>query len=117
VLRGVVNAGGVPTIVLPVAGKDWLATIDTGFNGDLKLPEELRDALHARYVGRATAILAGDQSVTEDVFIVDFPFDGRILKAQATFVSGSQILVGTHLLTEYILHIDFIAKTVELDRR
>ena len=84
-LHGVVHAGGVPTIVLPVAGKDWLATIDTGFNGDLELPEELRDALHARYVGRATAILAGDQSVTEDVFVVDFPFDRRLINSTGDF--------------------------------
>ena len=97
-IRGVVTRHGVPTITIRVAGKDWLATIDTGFNGDLELPEELREVLHAEFVGRATAILAGDQSVTENVYVVDFPFDGRVVTAQTTFVSGSHILVGTHLL-------------------
>jgi clan AA aspartic protease len=116
VIRGLVSAAGVPTVTLSVAGRDWPATIDTGFNGDLELPQDLREALNARHVGRATAALAGGQSVEEDVFIVDFPFDGRTIRAEATFVSGSQILIGTHLLREYALQIDFISKTVVLER-
>lgn len=116
-IRGVVSAAGVPTIVVAIAGKDWLATIDTGFNGDLELPEELREVFHARYVGRATATRAGDQTVTEDVFIVDFPFDGRMMRAEATFVSGALILIGTHLLRDYVLHVDFVGKTLLLERQ
>jgi clan AA aspartic protease len=116
VIRGVVSAAGVPTVTLSVAGRDWPATIDTGFNGDLELPQDLREAVNARHVGRVTASLAGGQSVEEDVFIVDFPFDGRTIRAEATFVSGSQILIGTHLLREYALQIDFTRKTVVLER-
>ena len=33
---GTVSADGVPTITLSVAGQDWPAVIDTGFNGDLE---------------------------------------------------------------------------------
>jgi predicted aspartyl protease len=117
VIRGIVSASGVPTITIAIDGRDWPVTIDTGFNGDLELPEALRETLHARYVGRATAALAGDQSVEEDVFTVDFPFDGRNLQADATFVSGSQILIGTHLLRDYVLQIDFVRKTVLLERQ
>ena len=115
-LRGVVSAEGVPTITLTIAGKDWLATIDTGFNGDLELPEELRAVLHARYIGRSTAALAGGQSVEEDSFIVEIPFDGQTVQAESTFVVGSGILIGTHLLREYSLRIDFVSKTVFLER-
>jgi predicted aspartyl protease len=52
------------------------AIIDTGFNGDLELPERLRSSLHAQFVGRVTSLLAANQRVEEDVFLVDFPFDG-----------------------------------------
>ena len=52
-IRGTVTAAGVPTIVLTIAGRDWPATIDTGFNGDLELP--LGNFLNARYLGRVTA--------------------------------------------------------------
>jgi predicted aspartyl protease len=116
VILGVVSVQGLPTIILPIAGRDWPATIDTGFNGDLELPDALREPLNAQFVGRATAALAGGQSVEEDLYLVDFLFDGRIVKAEATFVSGSRILIGTRLLSEYSLQIDFVSKTVQLER-
>jgi len=47
---------------------------------------------------------------------VDFPFDGRIVEAEVAFVSGSEILIGTHLIREYRLQIDFPNGTVQLDR-
>ena len=113
---GVVSVEGLPTIILAIAGRDWPATIDTGFNGDLELPDTLREPLNAQFVGRATAALAGGQSVEEDLYLVDFPFDGRIVQAEATFVSGSHILIGTRLLREYSLQIDFVSKTVKLEQ-
>jgi predicted aspartyl protease len=116
VILGVVSVQGLPTIILPIAGRDWPATIDTGFNGDLELPYPLREPLNAQFVGRATATLAGGQSVEEDLYLVDFPFDGRIVQAEATFVSGNRILIGTRLLSEYSLQIDFVSRTVQLER-
>ena len=115
-ILGVVSIEGLPTINLAIAGRDWPATIDTGFNGDLELPDALREPLNAQFVGRATAALAGGQSVEEELYLVDFPFDGRIVQAEATFVSGSRILIGTRLLREYSLRINFISRTVELER-
>ena len=115
-ILGVVSVQGLPTIILSIAGRDWPATIDTGFNGDLELPDVLREPLNAQFVGRATAALAGGRSVEEDLYLVDFPFDGRVVRAEATFVSGSRILVGTRLLSEYSLQIDFVTKTVQLER-
>jgi hypothetical protein len=32
---------GEPVIMLTVAGQTWSATIDTGFNGELELPDAL----------------------------------------------------------------------------
>ena len=115
-IRGMVSADGVPTITVSIAGQDWIAIIDTGFNGDLELPENLLNSLNARYVGRVTSALAGGQTIEEDVYLVDFPFDGRTIQAEVTFVPGSQILIGTHLLREYRLQINFVSKTVELER-
>jgi predicted aspartyl protease len=117
VIRGAVSADGVPTIILSIAGQDWPAIIDTGFNGDLELPDDLRDVLNARYVGRVISALAGGQSVQEDVYLVEFLFDGQTVQAEATLVSGSHILIGTHLLREYSLQIDFISKIVQLERK
>ena len=115
-ILGVVSLQGLPTITLPISGRDWPATIDTGFNGDLELPDALRDPLNAKFVGRATAALAGGQSVEEDLYLVDFPFDGRIVQAETTFVPGNRILIGTRLLREYSLQINFVSGTVQLER-
>ena len=115
-IQGTVSADGVPTITLSIAGQEWPAIMDTGFNGDLELPEGLRDGLHARYVGRVTSALAGGQIIEEDAYLVEFPFDDQTVQAEATFVSGSQILIGTHLLRAYCLQINFVGRTVQLER-
>lgn len=115
-IQGTVSDIGVPTIILSIAGREWSATIDTGFNGDLELPEVLRNVLKPQYVGRVTSSLAGGQTIEEDVYLVDFPFDGEVVQARATFVVGSEILIGTRLLKEYRLQIDFVRRTVVLER-
>lgn len=115
-IRGSVSIDGVPTIKLSVAGREWIATVDTGFNGDLELPKALQDDLNARYVGRMTSSLAGGQTIEEDVYLVDFPFEGHTIQAVTTFVAESQLLIGTHLLNQYRLQIDFVRRTLELER-
>ena len=115
-ISGSVSQDGVPTILLPVAGQDWIAVIDTGFNGDLELPQSLRHSLNERFVGRATSALAGGVMIEEDAYQVDIPFDGRTLRADATFVDSHEILIGTHLLRRHRLTIDFVAETVKVVR-
>lgn len=114
-IHGSVTDAGIPVIEIDVGGRRWSAIIDTGFNGELELPNQLRPHVQARFVGRATSLLAADQRVEEDVFLVEFPFDGRSKRAQATFVAGDEILIGTRLLSSYRLQIDFPARTVLLE--
>ena len=115
-MYGTVSDIGVPTIILPIVGQEWSATIDTGFNGDLELPEVLRNVLKPQYVGRVTSSLAGGQTIEEDVYLVDFPFDSQIIQARATFVVDSDILIRTRLLQEYRLQIDFVRRAVVLEK-
>jgi len=114
VIAGKVTAKGVPVISVNVGGKTYQAVIDTGFNGDLELPRELKETLHARLLGHATSLLAGGVTISEDVYRVEIPFDGQTARAEATFVSGDEILIGTHLLRKHRLNIDFAKKTVEI---
>ena len=115
-IAGSVTDDGVPTIEVRVGDQLWQGTIDTGFNGQLELPEQLRGHVNAQLVGRTTSLLAANRRIEEDLYLVDFPFDGRIFRAQATFSDSATLLIGTGLLTEYRLGIDFPARTVTLDR-
>jgi predicted aspartyl protease len=107
--------GGIPLVTVTINGVNWNAILDTGFNGDLELPVSLANSLNPRYFGRGKSILAGGQSVEEDHFFVDFPFAGETLEALATFVEGSEILIGTGLLANRRLEVDFRSSTVTLD--
>lgn len=115
-IRGTISPQGVPVVEIPVAGEEWSAVIDTGFNGDLELPLRLKSRLRARYVGRLESILAGGQRVEEDAYMVEFPFDGEALQADATFVAGDEILIGTNLLRSHRLEIVFPRGTMLLQR-
>ena len=72
--------------------------------------------MNPRFLLRIRFILAAGQSVEEDVSLVDFPFDGQAYQTEATFVDRDEILIGTYLLRDPLLEIDFPAKTVRLKR-
>ena len=101
---------------MEVGSQALQAIIDTGFNGDLELPERLRSGLNAQFVGRATSLLAANQRVEEDVFLVDFAFDGQMVRVQATFVDGDEILIGTRMLRDYRVEIDFPGQSVSIEK-
>ena len=115
-IEGIITDDGVPAIEVEVGSQRWQAIIDTGFNGELELPEQLRSQVNAQFVGRVTSLLAANQRIEEDVFLVDFPFDGRMVRVQATFVDGDEILIGTRMLRDYRLQIDFPGRTVAIER-
>jgi clan AA aspartic protease len=116
-IEGVVSEDGVPTITVEVGGERWNAIIDTGFNGELELPNRLRSRVNAEFVARATSLLAANQRIEEDVFLVDFPFDGRIVRVQATLADGGEILIGTGMLSDYRLSVDFPESEVVIEKR
>jgi hypothetical protein len=109
-----VTIDGIPNVSLPVAGKTWPATVDTGFNGDLELPEALRPFVNPRLLAPTEWLLGGGQRIVENTYEVGFPFDGATLTAEATFVPDDSILLGTGLMAQYRLTIDFVAGTVLL---
>ena len=115
-ILGHVTGAGEPVVMLPVAGRTWPALIDMGFNGDLELPEGLHSVLNAEFSHQTSSSLAAGQTAIEDVYSVEFPFDGEIVIAEASFAPGVQILIGTHLLGHYHLQIHFPDGTVHLGR-
>ena len=116
ILGTIEEADGVPTVLISLAGRLWPAIIDTGFNGDLELPMGLLPLVNARFLCREPSYLAAGQVVDEDTYLVDFPFDGQIYAAEATFVPSDSLLIGTNLLRDHFLELDFPAQTVRLER-
>ena len=114
-MPGTVTDDGVPIIMLSIAGQQWPGIIDTGFNGDLELPEDLRASLTIQFIGRMSSLLASGQQIEEDVYLVEFPFDGQTILAEATFAPGREILIATQLLQSYRLEIHFPDQTVKLE--
>jgi len=115
-IEGDVDADGVPLVTIHVAGDDWQAVIDTGFNGDLELPEALRGQLQEQHIGRLKSSLAGGHAIEEDAYAVWSPFAGKTYDAVATFGSDTQILLGTNLLREHHLVVGFVSRKLQLER-
>jgi hypothetical protein len=61
-------------------------------------------------------LLAAGQIIEEPTYIVEFPFDGQVYLAEATFADHDEILIGGHLLREHCLEINYPARTVRLER-
>ena len=115
-VTGEVTPDGEVVVRISVAGQVWRAVIDPGFNGHVELPEALFRQLRPLFHTQALVELAAGQEIVEDIFIVDFPFDGHIIAADATFVDGADILIGTALLRDYRLDINFVTQSVTLER-
>lgn len=115
-IAGTVTSEGIPIIDLPIAGQVWTAIIDTGFNGDLELPDKLFASLNPRFVGRISWSLAGGQTLEKDSYAVDISFDGQTMTAIAAFLPIREILIGTNLLRQHRLEINFAARTVLLEQ-
>lgn len=113
---GTVTEDGIPYLMIEVAGRQWTAVVDTGFNGDLELPDALLDSVSATLIGPIESVLAANQNIVEDLYAVDFEFDGEQHRAEATFVDVDTILIGTRLLRMHRLEIDFPGNTLCVER-
>lgn len=116
-IRGFVSEDGTPYIRMPLADREWLAVVDTGFNGYLELPLVLKTSLQPTYFARGKAQLAGGQNVVEDIYTVDIWFDERRVEAFVTFVDTSEILLGTAMLRDHHLEVDFPSRNCVISRR
>lgn len=115
-MTGEVDLRGTPILRMTIDGQEWVAVIDTGFDGELELPEVLSTYFHGEPVGEAETTLGGGTVILEDMFQIAFPFDGETVLAEACFSPVDEILIGTTLLLNYKLEINFVARTVNLER-
>ena len=91
-----------------------LAWIDTAFNGGLALPRNLVADLGLVEVSYVEAILADGTSVELPLFKCIVDWFGNRYETEITASDGKFALLGTMLLAERDLRIDYKAKTVGL---
>jgi len=115
-MTGEVDSRGTPIVRLTFGGRDWVAVIDTGFDGDLELPEVLAPHFPKSSAGPSRTTLAAGRVIEEELFVVEFPFDGEIIEAQTSFAPTDEIVIGTRLLRSYRLEVNFVTRTVLLER-
>ena len=115
-IEGTVTDDGIPVIMLEIAGQQLTAVIDTGFNGDLELPQSIMTNLELTSLGPDQSVLAAGQEVIETLYAIRFTFDGEDLRAEATFAPVSEALLGTRLLRRHRLEVDFPESKVLLTR-
>jgi predicted aspartyl protease len=115
-MTGEVDLRGTPVLRMTIGGREWIAVIDTGFDGELELPAALATEFGNTRVGQSQTTLGGGTVIMEDLFEVVFPFDGEMVQAQAAFALVDEILIGTGLLLNYRLHVNFVERTVVLER-
>ena len=114
-MTGEVDDRSTPILRLEIGGEEWIAVIDTGFNGHLVLPQSLADLFPGSFYAETEIVLGDGQIVVEELFTIDFPFDGVIRSIQTSFVDTNEILIGTLLLEDHRLEVNFVTRTVELE--
>ena len=88
---------------MPIAGQEWQATIDTGFNGDLELPYALGSSVKPQFFGRGLSLLAGGQSIEEGSFVgrylhnlLAYDLDLRVFTV--SYIAFALLVVATFIL-------------------
>ncbi len=91
-----------------------LAWIDTAFNGGLTIPRNLAADLGLAEVSYVEAILADGKTVELPLFRCIIDWFGNRYETEVAASDGKFALLGTMLLADRDLHIDYKARTVEL---
>jgi clan AA aspartic protease len=92
------------------------AVIDTGFDGSICLPVEVAENLGLELVGRMTAILADGSEKDELAFLGWVEFLGK-RQTVVMCLTTDEALIGTGLLSDCALAIDFASSTVTVSRK
>lgn len=91
------------------------AWLDTAFNGSLVLPRRIVDELDLSVESTAEAILANGKLVELETFGCAIEWFGREYDTQVVTNDSEYGLIGTALLVDRRITIDYKAKTVAVD--
>ena len=113
---GQLTPTGRATVAVEIAGQNFEAVIDTGYEGGLQLPLDWLAILAPPVHARVTYQLGTGVIVTRDTYLVSFTMDGHTQTVETLFGDSDELLLGVDAMRDYRLVIDYPASTAALDR-
>jgi clan AA aspartic protease len=119
VLKGIVNDREEPVINLHLITSKGHAhfhpvIIDTGFNGNLSVPEKLAKRYGWTWIGNESYEIATGDVVEQKVFLGEIRWFGSSQQVYAVASHAEDILMGTRLLRQQRLNIDFRTRKLRI---
>lgn len=120
-IEGRIQANGSPVMQLRVLGlRDEVTVdciVDTGFTGFLCLPIPLAVTLGLELVETTSSELA-DGTIIDDelLFAGQAEWDGTVMAISILLTRSEDALVGTAFLEGYRLQLDYVARTVSIEK-
>ena len=120
-IEGIVNEIEEPIVELALVlgdqSKNFPAVIDTGFNGYLSVSTEYVENSDWLFVGYEQYELASGEVVKAKTYLGDIIFDNEQKTTFILLSNSKDILIGTKLLKDKTLFIDFKDKRVIIDEK
>ncbi len=103
-------------VPIVVDGTALDAVVDTGFDGGLQLPDVMATVVQRAHLRQEGYQYPDGRVVTYDIYLVGVELGGEDVVTEAIFSPSDEVLVGSKLLADYRLTIDYPAGVVTLER-
>ena len=97
-------------------GQRFECVIDTGFNGDLMLPRLFIDRLGIPIRGRMVFEIVGGTSLIAPVAYANIEWLDEQREVEIIVSDGDDALIGTQLLAETTLSINYVTRIVSISK-
>jgi clan AA aspartic protease len=121
-ITGSIRETGTPMLAVKVMGRGGVEValdgiLDTGFDGFLCLPIPVAVSLGLELIDATDTELADGTIVEDDlVFAGKAEWDGTIMDIEILLTRAADVLIGTSLLKDYIVQLDYRANTVRIEK-
>jgi clan AA aspartic protease len=114
---GNVNASMEARILVTLRnGASIRCLVDTGFTGALMLPRAFVTENSLPFVGREMFKTVDEHEVEADIALAEIEWLGEEQTRRAIVSATGEAMIGTEMLTETVLTIDYIASSVTITK-
>ena len=120
-IKGIIENGIHPRITITLVSEtesfDFIALVDSGFDGQLALPYDVADNLSLEVIRLAEVTYAYGQRMEEIVCGGEILWHNAILSVEILLSDDEDPAIGTRLLKDCILTMNFIRNTLTIEKR